>query len=51
MNKKGRLASGDVVVCTLTGHGLKDIEVAMSVSQKPVTVEATFDDVVKVLGY
>jgi threonine synthase len=51
MNKKGRLASGDVVVCTLTGHGLKDIEVAMSVSQKPVTVEATFDDVVKALGY
>jgi threonine synthase len=51
MNKKGRLASGDVVVCTLTGHGLKDIEVAMSVSQKPVTVEATFDDVVRVLGY
>jgi threonine synthase len=51
MNKKGRLASGDVVVCTLTGHGLKDIDVAMSVSQKPVTVEATFDDVAKVLGY
>jgi threonine synthase len=51
MDKKGRLASGDVVVCTLTGHGLKDIEVAMSVSQKPVTVEATFDDVVKALGY
>jgi threonine synthase len=51
MNKKGRFTSGDVVVCTLTGHGLKDIEVAMSVSQKPVTVEATFDDVVKVLGY
>jgi threonine synthase len=51
MNKKGRLAAGDVVVCTLTGHGLKDIDVAMSVSQKPVTVEATFDDVAKVLGY
>ncbi|HUJ79977.1 MAG TPA: threonine synthase [Nitrospiria bacterium] len=51
MNKKGRLTAGDVVVCTLTGHGLKDIDVAMSVSHKPVTVEATFDDVVKVLGY
>ena len=43
--------AGDVVVCTLTGHGLKDIDVAMSVSQKPVTVEATFEDVAKVLGY
>ncbi|HTP42636.1 MAG TPA: threonine synthase [Nitrospiria bacterium] len=51
MNKKGRLTAGDVAVCTLTGHGLKDIDVAMSVSQKPVTVEATFDDVAKVLGY
>jgi threonine synthase len=50
-NKKGRFAPGDVVVCTLTGHGLKDVDVAMSVSQKPVTVEAQFDDVVKVLGY
>jgi threonine synthase len=50
-NTKGRFAAGDVVVCTLTGHGLKDVDVAMSVSQKPVTVEAKFDDVVKVLGY
>jgi threonine synthase len=50
-NTKGRFAPGDVVVCTLTGHGLKDVDVAMSVSQKPVTVEAQFDDVVKVLGY
>jgi threonine synthase len=49
--KKGRLGSGEVVVCTLTGHGLKDTDVAMSVSQKPVTVEAKFDDVAKVLGY
>jgi len=51
MNKKGRLASGDVVVCTLTGHGLKDVEIAMAVSQKPITIKARFEDVVKVLGY
>ena len=51
LGKKGRFAPGSLVVCTLTGHGLKDIEVAMTVSQKPVTVEANFDDVVKVLGY
>ncbi|MEW6324290.1 MAG: threonine synthase [Nitrospirota bacterium] len=49
--RKGLFASGSLVVCTLTGHGLKDIDVAMTVSQKPVTVEANFDDVVKVLGY
>ncbi len=51
MNKKGQLSPGDSVVCTLTGHGLKDVEAAMTVSQKPVTVEAKFDEVVKVLGY
>ncbi len=51
MNKKGQLSPGDLVVCTLTGHGLKDVEAAMTVSQKPVTVEAKFDEVVKVLGY
>jgi len=51
LHKKGRFVAGDVVICTLTGHGLKDIDIAMSVSQKPVTVEANFDEVVKVLGY
>lgn len=51
MNKGGLFSSGDVVVCTLTGNGLKDVDTAMSVSQKPVTIQAEFDDVVKVLGY
>jgi threonine synthase len=51
MNKRGIFHDGDVVVCTLTGHGLKDADRAISVSQKPVTVKARFEDVVKVLGY
>ena len=51
MNKTGRFASGDVVVCTLTGHGLKDIEATKRVSQKPVTVEAQFDQIIRALGY
>jgi threonine synthase len=51
MNKLGIFKKGDVVVCTLTGHGLKDVEMAMTVSQKPITIKARFEDVVKVLGY
>ena len=51
MNRQGIFKKGDVVVCTLTGHGLKDVEIAMNVSQKPITIRARFEDVVKVLGY
>lgn len=51
MSKQGIFKDGDVVVCTLTGHGLKDADMAMSVSQKPITIRAEFEDVVKVLGY
>jgi len=51
MSKQGIFKNGDGVVCTLTGHGLKDADMAMSVSQKPITIRAEFEDVVKVLGY
>jgi len=34
----GRLPAGSVVVCTLTGHGLKDPEWAISGAPKPITV-------------
>jgi len=34
----GRLPGGSVVVCTLTGHGLKDPEWAISGAPKPITV-------------
>jgi threonine synthase len=51
ISKQGIFKAGDRVVCTLTGHGLKDVETAMNVSQKPITIKAQFEDVVKVLGY
>jgi threonine synthase len=51
LHKSGQLKEGDVVVCTLTGHGLKDPDMAMTVAQKPTTVQASYDEVVKVLGY
>jgi threonine synthase len=34
----GRLPAGSTVVCTLTGHGLKDPEWAISGAPKPITV-------------
>ena len=36
----GRLVRGDVVVCTLTGHGLKDPDNAIASADPPVTIPA-----------
>ncbi len=41
---------GSVVVCTLTGHGLKDPDVALSQITLPVVVEPTFSAILEVLG-
>jgi threonine synthase len=38
------------VVCVLTGHGLKDPDLAISQIRVPETVEATFSSVVEALG-
>jgi len=51
LNRAGYFRGGETVVCTLTGHGLKDPDMAMTVSHKPTTVKARLDDVVKILGY
>ncbi len=36
----GRIGEGSTIVCTLTGHGLKDPDTAIAQSAKPVTVDA-----------
>ena len=51
MQKAGLFKDGESAVCTLTGHGLKDVDIAISVSQKPTTIQANMEDVVRVLGY
>jgi threonine synthase len=51
LNRSGYFRGGETVVCTLTGHGLKDADIAINVSQKPTTIKARLEDVVKVLGY
>ena len=50
MSRAGSLKEGETVVCTLTGHGLKDADTAISVSRQPQTVKATRDDVARLLN-
>ncbi len=41
--------AGDIVVCTLTGNGLKDAEIVFKVSREPLRVKANIKDVEKAL--
>ncbi len=49
LSRQGGLREGETVVCTLTGHGLKDADTAISVSTQPKTVKATREDVARLL--
>jgi threonine synthase len=49
LSRAGNLCEGDTVVCTLTGHGLKDADTAISISKPPLTVKATREDVARLL--
>jgi len=48
-SQAGLVPEGATVVCTLTGHGLKDPDTAVSTSPKARTVKATRDDVLAAL--
>jgi threonine synthase len=50
-SKEGLFSKGDRVVCTLTGHGLKDPDNAIKVSAEPVTCEPDMKKVLNVLGF
>ncbi len=45
------LVDGDTVVCTLTGHGLKDPDNAMSVSAETIKSKPDLSEVLKVMGF
>jgi threonine synthase len=49
LQQAGLLHDGETVVCTLTGHGLKDPDTAISVSRQPVTVKAAREEVARLL--
>ncbi len=50
-SQAGVLPPGAKVVCTLTGHGLKDPDVALNVIEKPETVDADLTAVLRALGF
>ena len=45
----GRIREGGSIVCTLTGHGLKDPDTAISQCVKPLTVDAELGDIEKII--
>ena len=48
--KSGKIPEGSTIVCTLTGHGLKDPDIAIKQCDANVaTVEATYDSVSKAI--
>lgn len=49
--KKGILKEGSVVVCVLTGHGLKDPDNAIKQGAKPIELPCKLSAVIKELGY
>ncbi len=48
-SQAGSLPEGATVVCTLTGHGLKDPDIAVEISPDARTVKATREDVLALL--
>jgi threonine synthase len=50
-SKEGYFSKGDCIVCILTGHGLKDPDRAIATAEKPSSVPAIEEAVVKLLGY
>jgi threonine synthase len=50
-SRDGLLAKGKLVVCVLTGHGLKDPDTAMRLADQPTRVQARLDVVEEVLGW
>ncbi|HMK35293.1 MAG TPA: threonine synthase [Desulfomonilaceae bacterium] len=50
-NTEGLFSKGDRIVCTLTGHGLKDPDNAIKQSPPPITCEPEMKKVLDVLGF
>ena len=49
MAKTGYFKEGSTVVCTLTGHGLKDPDLALSFDDDIISVEPELDEILKVM--
>lgn len=51
LSQKGFFKGGEKVVCTLTGHGLKDPDLAIKQSKEPIVAKASLDDILKNIGF
>jgi threonine synthase len=51
MNQEGIFTGGETIVCTLTGHGLKDPDNAIKASVEAVTCEPDMKKVLNVIGF
>ena len=49
MAERGVIRAGDRVVCTITGHGLKDPDSAIGISRKPVSIAPRLEAVLEVM--
>lgn len=45
----GRIGEGSTIVCTLTGHGLKDPDTAIAQSAQPLTVDAELREIERII--
>jgi len=51
MAKAGHVKKGQTIVCTLTGHGLKDPDSAVKIKKLPTPVAPEKDAVLKAIGF
>ncbi|MEM3641596.1 MAG: threonine synthase [Candidatus Bathyarchaeia archaeon] len=51
MFENGDIDKDEVIVCVATGHGLKDPDVAIKMSEKPREVDAEIRSIEKLLGF
>jgi len=47
----GKIDTDEAVVCVTTGHGLKDPDIAIKISEKPSEVDAEIGSIEKLLGF
>jgi threonine synthase len=51
LDRKGYFKKNDIIVLTITGHGLKDPDIAIRVSQKPTLLPPKKEQVLKYLDF
>ncbi|MFQ5597184.1 MAG: threonine synthase [Nitrospiria bacterium] len=51
LHERSYFKGGETVVCTLTGHGLKDADFSLRISEKPQSIQGNIDDLIEMLGF